>query len=108
MQYNAKDTKLTTPGPWKADRGYIRTLGGDCLGNYPWTLADMTDHNNGRLMAAAPVLLAASQNAINGLWELLGQEGLPAAYKDKLTDMQTDLLAAVRSVYPADNFTGEI
>ena len=61
----------------------------------------MTDNNNGRLLAAA-------QNAIKVLWELLGQEDLPAAYKGKLTDMQTDLLAAVRSVDPADNIKGAL
>ena len=68
----------------------------------------MTDQNNERLIAAAPMLLATMQKAINTLWELINQEDLPADCKNKLTDMQTDLLAAVRSVYPPDNFKGEL
>jgi hypothetical protein len=63
----------------------------------------MTDQNSGRLMAAAPDLLAAAQKAVTALWEIIGQEDLQAAYKDKLTDLQTDLLAAIRSA----NYQGE-
>lgn len=48
-----------TPGPWQVDRGQIRNPDGWALGSYPYNLGDETDHNNGRLMAAAPTLLEA-------------------------------------------------
>jgi len=48
-----------TPGPWQADRNQIRNPDGWALGSYPYNLGDETDHNNGRLMAAAPALLEA-------------------------------------------------
>ena len=58
-----------TPGPWKADEGQIRNQAGDALGSYPWggNIADQTDRNNGRLMAAAPALLEAAIFTLNSL-----------------------------------------
>jgi len=108
MKFNQSDLTITTPGPWKAAGGYIRDKAGDCLGTYPFSLGDMTDHNNGRLMAAAPELLAAVKAAASGLWEFVNTEDISPDHKRKLTDMQTDLLAAAKLVLPPDDFKGDL
>ena len=52
---------------WTYQRGRILNADGDVLASVPYTLGDKYDHANGRLMAAAPALLAACQEAATWL-----------------------------------------
>ena len=52
---------------WTCERGRIVNAGGDVLASVPYTLGDEHDHANGRLMAAAPELLAACEDAARWL-----------------------------------------
>ena len=52
---------------WAYDRGNICNEDGDVLAHVPYTLGDEFDQAPGRLMAAAPELLAACQDAAEWL-----------------------------------------
>jgi len=41
-------------GPWFNDHGKILDQNGDMLAAVPWSIGDLQDHANARLIAAAP------------------------------------------------------
>jgi hypothetical protein len=52
-----------SPGPWSVDRGQLRDAEGNALASVPYNLGDEQDLANGRLLAAAPAMLAALLDA---------------------------------------------
>lgn len=52
-----------SPAPWTLDGGQVLDRDGNVLASVPYTLGDAQDHANGRLIVAAPELMAACKAA---------------------------------------------
>jgi len=95
------EIKHYTPGPWQVDQGTIRSQAGDVLGNYPFTVGDQTDRNNGELMAKAPELLEAASLAIRTINDTIRHENLKPGNEEALANAAKGLYRLIAGWQPA-------
>jgi len=83
----------TSPAPWSIDPawGQIRDFDGWALASYPRNLGGPQDTANARLMAKAPELLAAIQEAILQLETMINEQNLSVQKREKLTELKNYL-----------------